>query len=122
MTGQLARFVLVGGINTAVHYALYLLLVPYLPYTAAFVVAFALATVGSFFLNALFTYRTPITWRKFLRFPSSTLVNLIVSTLVLSLLVEKAHVDSRVAPLLAAAVAVPVTFVVARRVMLSERQ
>lgn len=121
MSAQLARFALVGGVNTAVHYVLYLLLVPHMPYTAAFVAAFALATVGSFFLNALFTYRTSVTWRKFLRFPLSTLVNLVVSTLVLGVLVEKAQVDSRLAPLLAAAVAVPVTFVVARRVMLSER-
>lgn len=119
MRGQLARFVLVGGINTAVHYVLYLLLVPHVPYTAAFVMAFALATFGSFFLNAAFTYRTSVTWRKFLRFPLSALVNLIVSTLALGVLVEQAHVDSRVAPLLAAAVAVPVTFAVARRVMLS---
>ncbi|MFE6195901.1 GtrA family protein [Streptomyces sp. NPDC057838] len=121
MRYQLARFALVGGINTAVHYGLYLLLVQLVPYPAAFVAAFALTTVGSFFLNALFTYRTSVTWRKFVRFPLSALVNLLVSTLVLSLLVEGAHVDSRLAPLAAAAVAVPVTFVVARRVMLSER-
>jgi putative flippase GtrA len=116
--GQLLRFALVGGVNTAVYYGLYLLCVPYLPYPVAHVGAFALATTGSFFLNARLVYRTSATWRKFLRFPLSTAVNLVVSTAGLRLLVEWAHLDRRVAPLLAAAVAVPVTFLVARRVML----
>jgi hypothetical protein len=47
---------------------------------------------------------------------------LIVGTLVFSLLVEKAHGGSKVTPLLAVSVAVPVPFVVERRVMPSERQ
>lgn len=117
----MVRFVLVGGVNTAVHYGLYLLLVPHLRYTAAFVTAFALATVGSFFLNTAFTYRTSVTWGKFLRFPLSTMVNLAVSTAALGALVELAGVGDRMAPLLAGALAVPVTFFVARRVMLGER-
>ncbi|MEV5355816.1 GtrA family protein [Streptomyces sp. NPDC052693] len=122
MNAQLPRFALVGAVNTTVYYALYLLLLTFLPYTAAHVSAFTLATVSSFFLNARFTYRTAVSWRKFLRFPLSVLVNLCVSTGGLYLLVREAHVDSRIASLAAAAVAVPVTFLVARRIMLTDHR
>jgi putative flippase GtrA len=119
MGSQLVRFALVGVVNTVLYYGIYILLLMWLPYLAAHLSAFVLATVASFFLNARFTYRTRPTWAKFLRFPLSTLVNLAVTTVGLRLLVETAHVHSRLAPLLAAAAAVPLTFVTARAIMLA---
>lgn len=117
---QAVRFALVGAVNTGTYYGLYLLLglVLRLPYLAAHVVAFALSMVGSFFLTSYFTYRTRPTWRKFLLFPLTNAANFVITTAGVYLLVDVAGLDSRYAPLLAAAAAIPVTFVLSRTIML----
>lgn len=117
MAGQLGRFVLVGLVNTGVYYGLYLLLKPEVPYLAAHVVAFAFSVVVSFFLSCWVTYRVRPTVRKFVRFPLSTLTNFVVTTVGLYVLVEEFGVSRQYAPLLAAAAAVPATFITARFIL-----
>ncbi|MFC9281510.1 GtrA family protein [Streptomyces collinus] len=120
MSRQLLTFAVVGVVNTAIYYCLYLLFLTGLPYLAAHVLAFLLSMVGSFFLNARFTYRTRPTWRKFLLFPLTNVTNLLLTTAGVYVIVDVLHAGSRFAPLIASAAAVPVTFVVSRRVMLPE--
>ncbi|MFF6778398.1 GtrA family protein [Streptomyces sp. NPDC012637] len=117
-TWQVLRFGLVGVVNTGTYYGLYLLLGLRLPYIAAHVVAFALSMVGSFFLTSYFTYRTRPTWKKFLLFPLTNAANFVVTTVGVYVLVDLMGVDSRYAPLLAAAAAIPVTFLLSRTIML----
>ncbi|GHD96304.1 GtrA family protein [Streptomyces naganishii] len=118
MARQILTFAVVGGVNTAVYYGLYLLFLTRLPYLAAHVLAFTLSMVGSFFLNARFTYRTRPTWRKFLLFPLTNATNFLVTTTGVYVIVDVLHAGSRLAPLLASAAAIPVTFVVSRMIML----
>ncbi|MFF8951568.1 GtrA family protein [Streptomyces sp. NPDC014940] len=115
---QIVTFAVVGAVNTAVYYGLYLLFLHRLPYLGAHVLAFLLSMVGSFFLNARFTYRTRPTWRKFLLFPLTNVTNFLVTTAGVYVIVDVLHAGSRFAPLLASAAAIPVTFVVSRRIML----
>ncbi|MFD5098558.1 GtrA family protein [Streptomyces albidochromogenes] len=115
---QLIRFAVVGVVNTGTYYACYLLLLPWLPYVAAHVLAFAVSMVGSFFLTCRFTYNTRPTWRKFLLFPLTNAANLVITTSGVYLLVDVLRLDSRYAPLVAAAAAIPVTFAVSRMIML----
>ncbi|MFI2368583.1 GtrA family protein [Streptomyces sp. NPDC018833] len=116
--GQMVRFALVGVVNTGTYYGLYLVLLIWLPYVAAHVVAFLLSMVGSFFLTSYFTYRTRPTWRKFLLFPLTNAANFVVTTAGVYLLVAVLGFGSRYAPLIAAAAAIPITFVVSRTIML----
>ncbi|THA66068.1 GtrA family protein [Streptomyces sp. A0958] len=115
---QMARFVLVGAVNTATYYGCYLLLLHVLPYLAAHALAFALSMTGSFFLTSYVTYRTRPTWRKFLLFPLTNAANFAVTTGGVYLLVDVAGFSSRYAPPLAAAAAIPVTFALSRTIML----
>ncbi|MER6999283.1 GtrA family protein [Streptomyces sp. NPDC000410] len=115
---QIFRFALVGAVNTGTYYGCYLLLLTWLPYIAAHVVAFALSMTGSFFLNAYFTYRTRPTWRKFLLFPLTNAANFVITTGGVYLLVDVGGHSDRWSPLVAAAAAVPVTFIVSRVIML----
>lgn len=114
---HLLRFGVVGVLNTAVYYSLYLVFKLVMPYLVAHVIAFALAMVGSYFLNCYFTFRTRPTLRKFLLFPLSNLTNFVVSTAGLYVLVHWLSMSQQLAPLLAAAAAIPVTFLVARFVL-----
>ncbi|MFF5663196.1 GtrA family protein [Streptomyces griseofuscus] len=115
---QIITFAVVGVLNTAVYYGLYLLFLTWLPYLASHVLAFALSMVGSFFLNARFTYRIRPTWRKFLLFPLTNAANFVITTVGVYVIVDVLGAGSRFAPLLASAAAIPITFVVSRWIML----
>ncbi|MFF4212928.1 GtrA family protein [Streptomyces sp. NPDC001796] len=120
--GQVVTFAVVGVINTMTYYGLYLLFLTRLPYLAAHILAFILSMIGSFFLNARFTYRTRPTWRKFLLFPLTNATNFVITTVGVYVIVDVLHAGSRFAPLLASAAAIPVTFVVSRTIMLPREQ
>ncbi|MEU4845856.1 GtrA family protein [Streptomyces gilvosporeus] len=114
------RFAMVGAVSTVTFYSSYLALHPWLPYVLAYTAAFTLSMVGSFFLNTYFTYRTRPTWRKFLTFPLTNLTSFVLTGTGTGtiLLVHWLHVSSRVAPLPAAVAAIPLTFLVSRRILL----
>jgi len=111
------RFAVVGVLNTAIYYTLYLLLRTVFPYLAAHLSAILIAMIGSFFLNCYWTFQTQPTWRKFALFPLTNVTNYILTTLGVIALVEWFNVDERVAPLIAALAAIPVTFLLSRRVL-----
>lgn len=115
--GRIARFGIVGVINTATYFGLYLLLRLQLPYLVAHVVAFLLATMGSYFLNCRFTFNVKPSWGSFLLFPLSNLSNFVITTAGLYLLVDRLGLDERWAALPAAVVAIPITFLVAQFVL-----
>ena len=118
ISGQILIFALVGVVNTMTYYGLYLLLLMWLPYLAAHILAFILSMIGSFFLNARFTYRTRPTWRKFLLIPLTNATNFVITTAGVYVIVDVLHAGNRFAPLIASAAAIPVTFVVSRTIML----
>jgi putative flippase GtrA len=118
ISGQIISFALVGVVNTATYYGLYLVFLNWLPYLGAHILAFALSMTGSFFLNARFTYRTRPTWRKFLLFPLTNATNFLITTAGVYVIVDVLHAGNRFAPLLASGAAIPVTFAVSRMIML----
>ena len=65
----LLRFIVVGGINTAVTFVLFMSLSLVLPVPAAYTVTYALGIVLSYALNSLFVFRTELSLRTALRFP-----------------------------------------------------
>ncbi|MET9932676.1 MULTISPECIES: GtrA family protein [unclassified Streptomyces] len=114
---EVFRFALVGGVNTGTFFGCYLLLHPWMPYFAAYSLAFLLSMVGSFFLNTYFTYRTRPTWKKFALFPLTNVTNYLVQSVGLYALVTWAGMDDRIAPLVAAVVAIPFTYLISQRIL-----
>ncbi|ORL73280.1 sugar transferase [Prescottella equi] len=117
MMRHILRFGVVGVVNTGVYYALYLVFNTVMPYLAAHLLAIAISMVGSFFLNCYWTFRTRPTWRKFALFPLTNATNYIVTTVGMVLLVTFLGMDDRIAPLIAAVAAIPVTFLLSRRIL-----
>lgn len=117
VVGHAGRYLAVGVVNTLVYYGGYLGLRELLPYLAAHALALAVALVGSFFLNTCWTFRSRPTWRKFLLFPLTNVTNVVATTVGVVVLVEMLRVDQRLAPILAAGLAVPVTFVLSRWIL-----
>ncbi|KUG55685.1 polysaccharide synthesis protein GtrA [Serinicoccus chungangensis] len=119
---SLLRFVVVGVANTAVYYLLYRLLLLGMPYVAAHLLAWSGAVVFSFLANSLFTFGVRPTWRRFLAYPATTLVNLAFTTVGSVLLVEAVGLDERYATLVMGVAAVPVTFLLTRTVLTAGRE
>lgn len=117
------RFVLVGILNTANYYVLYLLFVHIfsLPYLASHLLAFLVSMVGSFYFNSYFTYRVKPTLKKFLQFPITYVVNITVSSLALYLLVDLMHLNESLSPLIAQGITIPATFFVSKKVLANEK-
>jgi putative flippase GtrA len=117
MRRQMATFAAIGVVNTGTYLGLYLLFLMRLPYLAAHSLAFVLSMTGSYFLNTYFTYRTRPAWRTFLLFPLTNAANFLCTTAGVWVLVDLLHLGDRLAPLLASAAAIPVTFAVSRWIM-----
>lgn len=107
--GRLVRYGLVGVVNAAVYYTTYRLVLDLVGYLAAHAMGLAVAMVVSYFLHCRFTFAVRPTWRRFVRFPWSQATNIAATTVGVVALVHLG-VGVRVAPLAAAVVAVPITF------------
>ncbi len=116
LVGGLVRYGLVGIANAATYYATYLLALPHAGYLVAHAVGLGTAMVVSFFLNCRFTFRVRPTPMRFLLYPASQAVNVVATTVGVVGLVNLG-VGERLAPLVAAALAVPASFLAARLLM-----
>lgn len=120
-TGELTRFLIVGCLNTAFYYGLYLLFLHVfsLHYLIAHFISFFISLIGSFFLNTYFTYKVKPTVKKFLMYPLTQVVNTVLSAVFLYILVELLTVNSSYAPIVAVFFTVPITFIITGKVLKS---
>ncbi|TKC17132.1 GtrA family protein [Robertmurraya kyonggiensis] len=108
-----------GFINTGNYYLLYLLFFVLLNfhYMIAHILSFLISMVGSFFLNSYYTYKTKPTLKKFLQFPLTYIVNVIVTTTAIYILTEIVKLDGKITPLLASGIAIPFTFLISKKIL-----
>lgn len=109
---QLMRFGLTGVANTVVYYLVYRLLLLMLPYLVAHLGAWAISVVFSFFVNCLFTFKVAPTWRRFVAFPASSLVNLLFTTVGSVIAVDGFGADERYTTTAMGIAAIPFTFAI----------
>lgn len=110
---RVVRFALVGALNTAVYYLIYLPTLLVLLYLPAHVVAWAISFVVSFFANCRFTYHVRPTWRRFLRYPWSAVAQVVSTSAGVVALVDWWHMSERLAPLVAGVLVIPITYLAA---------
>ncbi len=115
---RLVRFGIVGVLNTAIYYGFYLVLRTQIPYLVAHICAFVVAMTCSYFLNCYITFRTPPRWKTFLLYPLSNIASFVVTTVGLRIAVANLGLDSRIAPLIVAIIAIPITYVIAHSIMI----
>jgi hypothetical protein len=87
-------FLLAGGINTALTYGLYLLLLLVMSYPFAYTGSYVAGIFLSYYLNARFVFREPLSLAKALKYP-----------------------NKKIAPLVIVVVTVPATFVMSRYII-----
>jgi len=101
LADERVRFLIVGGINTVVGYALFvafeLTLGDYIGYLGSLYASYVLATGLAFVLHRRFTFRVNGTGNvllDFLRFASVYVVSLAINTVALPILIELAGMNS----------------------------
>lgn len=116
---EFVKYAIVGCINTADYYLSYLVFIDIFKfsYRTSFVLGYVVSILGSYFLNTYFTYKQKPSVKKFLIFPLTYIPNFIIQYLGIILLVDRLNMSNKVAPVIAAIVATPITFFVMKYVI-----
>lgn len=116
---EFVKYAIVGCINTADYYLSYLVFMDIFKfsYRISFVLGYIVSILGSYFLNTYFTYKQKPSVKKFLIFPLTYIPNFIIQYLGIILLVDRLNMSSKVAPVITAIVATPITFFVMKYVI-----
>ena len=111
---EFARFIVSGLINLLLTYVVYLALLVFLPYSAAYTGSYVCGVLISYVLNARFVFKQKLRLSKALQYPAVYLVQYLLGMALLYLLVEVGHIRSASAPLLIPFITVPVTYLLSR--------
>ena len=98
---EIIKFIIVGGINTVDYYIVYLFLLKILGlnYLISHLTGFIVSFIISYYLNCYFVYKVTPTWKKFIQFPITQVINMGMQTLLLYIFVQWFQVSSVIAPL-----------------------
>ncbi|MBE5672383.1 flippase GtxA [Staphylococcus sp. SS35] len=116
---EILKFIIVGGINTLNYYVVYLLLLKllHIEYMISHINGFIVAFVISYYLNCYFVYRVKPTWRKFISFPITQLVNVSLQTVFLYVFVSWLNLPAEIAPFAGLIITIPITFVLSKWIL-----
>lgn len=114
---QFVRFLFMGAVSTALMYVLYLLFCMALNYQLAFLLAYIIAVIAAYYLNAIYVFKKKVSMQAFLRFPLVYVLQYGIGALFLGIFVEKFGVPKTIAPLVIIALTMPISFVLIRYVL-----
>ena len=114
---EFLRFLIAGSLNTIISYIVYLLLLYYLPYLLAYSMAYAIGLLFSFYLNAKFVFKVPVTFKKILFYPSIYLVQYLLGLLILYITVNFFQISEKLSLLISIFITIPITFILNRIIM-----
>ncbi|AFH70696.1 TPA: flippase GtxA [Staphylococcus aureus] len=116
---EILKFIIVGGINTLNYYVVYLLLLKllHIEYMISHITGFIVAFVISYYLNCYFVYRVKPTWRKFISFPITQLVNVSLQTVLLYVFVSWLNLPAEIAPFAGLIITIPITFILSKWIL-----
>ncbi|HEE9171031.1 TPA: flippase GtxA [Staphylococcus aureus] len=116
---EILKFIIVGGINTLNYYVVYLLLLKllHIEYIISHITGFLVAFVISYYLNCYFVYRVKPTWRKFISFPITQIVNVSLQTVLLYVFVSWLNLPAEIAPFAGLVITIPITFVLSKWIL-----
>ena len=112
---EFMRFALVGGLATALHYGLYIVLQLFINVNIAYTLGYAGSFIANFYLTAYFTFRRKPSWRKAFGFGGAHLVNYLLHIGLLNLFLWLG-LSRPLAPFPVFAIAIPVNFLLVRLV------
>ena len=103
-------FVAIGGVNTLTAIAISYLISGWLDPNLSYVTGYVFGFLVSYFLNSRFTFCEPPAWDKLIKYAIATIPNFLIQNGIVILCYNILGWHKLVAYVLAAAVGVPVTF------------
>jgi putative flippase GtrA len=113
---QFARFLIAGAVNTVASYATFLLLLWFMPYLAAYTIAYVVGVAISYVLLTSFVFATPRRIATALRFPLVYVAQYLIGSAVIVVLVERWNVRAPIAAIVAIFATIPVSFLLSRTI------
>lgn len=117
---RFSRFVISGGVNTAITFGLYLALLNFLPYQISYTICYITGIAISYTLNRSFVFKNHRGIRSLLLFPMVYVAQYALGLFLIWLWVEEAGLSDKIAPLVVVAVTIPVTYVLTRLVFVGD--
>lgn len=116
---EILKFIIVGVINTLNYYVVYLLLLKllHIEYMISHITGFIVAFVISYYLNCYFVYKVKPTWRKFISFPITQIVNVSLQTVLLYVFVSWLNLPAEIAPFAGLIITIPITFILSKWIL-----
>lgn len=115
------RFILSGGLNTAITYGIYLVLLQKTSYQISYSIAYVSGIAISYILNRAFVFKSHRGLRSILLFPLIYITQYGIGMLLLWMWIDIAKLSDKIAPLVVVVVTVPATYVLSRFVFLGNK-
>ena len=112
---EFVRFCIVGGVATAVHYGVYLVLLRWMNVNVAYSFGYIISLCCNLLLTSFFTFREKITIQKTIGFLASHGVNYVLHIVFLNLTL-RLGVTERWAPIPVYCIVIPINFLLVRTV------
>lgn len=116
------RFLVSGGFNTAVTYALYLVLLQFFPYWFSYSLTFAIGIGLAYLLSRYFVFGAPRAGKRILLFPAVYLVQYLAGLLIVFVWVDVLLWYPTLAPLASLVVTIPITFILTKWVFNASKE
>lgn len=110
------RYLVGGAFNTGTTYLIFLALSLAMPASAAYTISYAVGVGLSYLINTLYVFRTHMTLRTFLRFPSVYLIQYLFGLVGLTVLMEMG-LESRLAMIVTIVLSIPLTFILTKLIV-----
>jgi putative flippase GtrA len=122
ITVRLSRFIISGGLNTALTYAIYLALLQVLSYHISYTVAYLSGIALAYALNRYFVFEGHRGLWSIAALPLIYLAQYLLGLFLIWVSVEKLGVSDVVAPLLVIMISVPFTYFLSRLAFLGKQR
>lgn len=108
------RFLIAGGLNTALTFGIYVGLKSVLSYQIAYFISWSCGIFIAWLMNSWFVFSSRVSLRSFLRFPLVYLVQYVLGAVLLELFAGVLGLSKTWSPLLVIAMTLPLTFLMTR--------
>lgn len=110
---EFIKFVIVGGLCTALHYGIYYILQIHINVNVAYSLGYIMSFIANFYLTSYFTFKSSPSWKKLFGMGGAHAVNYAIHILLLNLFLRMG-ISQEWAPIPVFAIAIPVNFLLVR--------
>ncbi|AZZ79365.1 hypothetical protein CCX46_21190 [Pseudomonas sp. RU47] len=108
------RFLISGGFNTAITYAIYLMLLMFFPYKTSYTVSFVSGIVIAYSLNRYFVFKKETGIKSKFLFPFIYAIQYFFGLAIVWLSVEHLGIPETIAPIISICLTIPVTYLLSK--------